>query len=83
MVAFDNGIPEGGVLKIDHDTVTNCEPTACSIATMGNSLDGTGDGSTKVESMSTDSDSGVTSCVLNDDVDALTPVRVTLSCSGV
>jgi hypothetical protein len=49
---------------------------------MGSSLDGTGDGTTMVDSMSTDDDD-VTSCVTNADVAAMTAMRVTLTCSGV
>jgi len=49
MVVLDNGIPQGGVLRVDHNAVTNCVPTACSIATMGASLDGTEDGTNMVD----------------------------------
>jgi len=81
MVSLDNVIPLGGVLEVNHDAVTDCTPTGCSVAEMGVSLDGTDDESTLIGSMSTVY--GSTRCVTNAEVPAMTPLRVTLDCVGV
>ena len=50
---------------------------------MGVSLNGIDDGPSLVDSMSFDEGVGVTTCVVNSNVFAMTPLRVTLTCSEV
>lgn len=79
MVVLDNGIPAGGQLKVSMDI--GCTPTDCGVATMGSSLDGTGDGASLASMAAAASDS--VTCDADDAVPAGTPLRVTVACAGV
>ncbi len=46
MVVFENGVPSGGVIKIDASEISACDPSSVTVALMGVSLDdNTDDGS--------------------------------------
>lgn len=79
MVVLDNGIPAGGHLVVSMDI--GCTPSDCGIATMGSSLDGTGDGPALASEAGSASDS--VTCLAVDAVPAGTPLRVTVACAGV